>query len=58
MNLCKTLFAQLMEFIPRNSFTRIVDRYSGDARISVLPSTEYFLNNASHWEKLLIYKGS
>ena len=42
MNLGKTLFAQLMEFVPWTSFARIVARYSGDARVSVLPSTEHF----------------
>jgi len=42
MNLGKTLFAQLMEFVPWSSFTRIVTRYSGDARVSALPSTEHF----------------
>ena len=42
MNLGKTLFAQLMEFVPWSSFARIVARYSGDARVSVLPSTEHF----------------
>jgi hypothetical protein len=42
MNLGKTLFAQLMEFVPWSSFTRIVARYSGDARVSALLSTEHF----------------
>ena len=42
MNSGKTLFAQVMEFVPWTSFTRIVDRYSGDARVSALPSTEHF----------------
>jgi hypothetical protein len=42
MNLGKTLFAQLMEFVPWTSFARIVARYSGDARVSALPSTEHF----------------
>lgn len=40
MNLGKTLFAQLMEFVPWTSFARIVARYSGDARVSVLPSVD------------------
>lgn len=39
MNLGKTLFAQLMEFVLWTSFARIVARYSGDARVSALPST-------------------
>jgi len=42
MNLGKTLFAQLMEFVPWSSFARIVARYSGDARVSALLSTEHF----------------
>ena len=42
MNLGKSLFAQLMEFVPWTSFARIVARYSGDARVSTLPSTEHF----------------
>ena len=42
MNPGKTLFAQLMEFVPWSSFTRIVARYSGDARVSALLSTEHF----------------
>ena len=42
MNLGKTLFAQLMEFVPWSSFARIVTRYSGDARVSALLSTEHF----------------
>lgn len=42
MNSGKTLFAQLMEFVPWTSFGRIVARYSGDARLSTLPSTEHF----------------
>ena len=31
-----------MEFVPWTSFARIVTRYSGDARVSALPSTEHF----------------
>ena len=42
MNLGKTLFSQLMEFVPWTSFARIVARHSGDARVSALPSTEHF----------------
>jgi hypothetical protein len=42
MNLGKTLFAQLMEFVPWSSFARIVARYSGDTRVSALLSTEHF----------------
>jgi Domain of unknown function (DUF4372) len=42
MNSGKTLFAQVMEFVPWSSFARIVARYSGDMRVSALPSTEHF----------------
>jgi len=33
MNVGKTLFAQVMEFIPWTSFSRIVDRYRGNAGV-------------------------
>ena len=33
MNAGKTLFAQVMEFVPWTSFTRIVDRYAGNAGV-------------------------
>ncbi len=38
----KTLFAQVMEFVSWTSFSRIVVRYSGDARVLTLPCTEHF----------------
>ena len=42
MNLGKTLFAQLMEFVPWTSFARIVARYDGDTRVRSLSCTEQF----------------
>lgn len=42
MNLGKTLFAQLMEFVPWTSFARIVTRYGGDFRVRSLSCTEQF----------------
>lgn len=42
MNLGKTLFAQLMEFVPWTSFARIVARYGGDTRVRSLSCTEQF----------------
>jgi hypothetical protein len=42
VNTGKTLFAQVMEFVPWTSFGRIVARYSGDARVLTLPCTEHF----------------
>jgi hypothetical protein len=31
MNFGKTLFAQVMEFVPWKTFERIIDKYGGDA---------------------------
>ena len=42
MNTGKTLFAQIMEFIPWSSFARIVARYGGDSRVRSLACTEQF----------------
>jgi hypothetical protein len=42
MNLGKTLFAQLMEFVPWTSFARIVARYGGDSKVRSLSCTEQF----------------
>jgi len=42
MNFGKTLFAQIMEFIPWTSFARIVDRYGGYSRVRSLSCPEQF----------------
>jgi len=42
MNVGKTLFAQLMEFVPWTSFGRIVERYSGNAGVRRMNCTEQF----------------
>ena len=42
MNVGKTLFAQVMEFIPWTSFTRIVDRYSGNAGVRRMSCADQF----------------
>jgi hypothetical protein len=42
MNVGKTLFAQIMEFVPWTSFGRIVSRYGGDAGVRRLSCTEQF----------------
>jgi len=42
MNMGKTLFAQIMEFVPWTSFARIVARYGGDTRVRSLACTEQF----------------
>lgn len=42
MNIGKTLFAQVMEFVPWTSFARIVQHYSGHAGVRTLTCTEQF----------------
>ena len=42
MNAGKTLFAQVMEFVPWTSFTRIVQRYQGNAGVRTLSCAEQF----------------
>src|ERR1700690_32886 len=38
----KTLFAQIMDFLPWSTFSRIVDRYGGDLRVRTLRCAEQF----------------
>ena len=40
MNVGKTLFAQIMEFVPWTSFARIVQRYDGNAGVRTLTCAE------------------
>ena len=42
MNVGKTLFSQLMEFVPWTSFARIVDRYGGNTRVRSFNCAEQF----------------
>ena len=42
MNTGKTLFAQIMEFVPWTSFSRIVERHSGNAGVRRMNCTEQF----------------
>ena len=42
MNSGKTLFAQLMDFLPWSTFTRIVARYGGDDRVRTLSCAEQY----------------
>ena len=37
----KTLFAQLMDFLPWTTFTRIVTRYGSEHRVRTLPCAEH-----------------
>jgi hypothetical protein len=42
MNVGKTLFAQVMEFVPWKTFGRIVERYKGDAGVRTLTCADLF----------------
>ena len=42
MNTGQTLFAQLMDFLPWSTFTRIVARHGGDRAVRTLPCAEQF----------------
>ena len=42
MYIGKTLFAQIMDFLPWKTFHRIVNRYDGDFRIRTLSCAEHF----------------
>jgi Domain of unknown function (DUF4372)/Transposase DDE domain len=42
MNTGKTLFAQLMEFLPWKAFSRVVARYGGDSRVRTLSCAEQY----------------
>jgi Domain of unknown function (DUF4372)/Transposase DDE domain len=42
MNTGKTLFAQLMDFLPWTTFARIVARYEGDRYVKILTCAEQF----------------
>jgi hypothetical protein len=41
MHVGRTLFAQLMDFLPWTSFARIVARYRGDERVRTLPCAQH-----------------
>jgi hypothetical protein len=42
MNIGKTLFAQLMDFLPWTTFARYVARYGGDKNVRMLTCAEQF----------------
>src|SRR5438105_9735176 len=42
MNTGKTLFAQLMDFLPWSTFDRIVARYHGNRAVRTLPCTAQY----------------
>ena len=42
MNTGKTLFAQIMEYVPWKTFGRIIDRHQGDAGVRTLGCADLF----------------
>ena len=42
MNVGKTLFAQVMEFVPWKTFGRIIERHKGDAGVRTLDCADLF----------------
>ena len=42
MHVGRTLFAQVMDFLPWSTFQRIVDAYQGDRRVRTLSCAEQF----------------
>ena len=42
MNIGKTLFAQVMEYVLRKNFGRIIQRYAGDAGVRTLDCADLF----------------
>ena len=42
MNVGKTLFAQVMEYVPWKTFGRIIDRHGGDAGVRTLGCADLF----------------
>jgi hypothetical protein len=42
MNVGKTLFAQVMQYVPWKTFGRIIDRYGGDAGVRTLSCADLF----------------
>ena len=42
MYIGKTLFTQIMDFLPWKTFHRLVSRYNGDYRVRTLPCAEHF----------------
>ena len=42
MNVGKTLLAQIMEFVPWTSFSRLVERYAGNAGVRQMTCAEQF----------------
>ena len=43
MHLGKTVFAQLLDFIPAHEFRRCVDRYQGNRKVSSFSCLDQFL---------------
>lgn len=43
MNSGRTVFSQLMDFLPKYEFSKCIKRYNGDVRVRALPCYEQFL---------------
>jgi hypothetical protein len=56
MNLGRTVFAQLLDFIPKYPFQICVDRYQGNRYVKEFSCWDQFLCLAllAHWSTLLI----
>ena len=53
MNLGKTLFAQVMEYVPWKTFGRIIERHGGDSGVRTLGCADLFRVMAfSHWKSI------
>jgi len=61
MNMGKTLFAQVMEFVPWKTFGRIIERHKGDAECApsaALPRKKYGFDSLSAKARVRRYNGS
>ena len=61
MNMGKTLFAQVMEFVPWKTFGRIIERHKGDAGVRTfrrLARKKYGLDSLSAKARVRRYNGS
>jgi hypothetical protein len=50
----RTLFSQVMDFIPWTSFDRIVVKYGGDIGVRTLRRTEHFVSNGKMGDALAL----
>jgi hypothetical protein len=50
VNFGRTLFSQVMDFVPWTSFGRLVAKYDGDLRVRKFRCTEQFRNHRKRWQ--------